>query len=50
MPALAAWNVREPCCVHLNDLGNRNAAPVDKKVYDGMRGQLMAGTLVPRSA
>src|SRR5262249_6146123 len=34
---LAALSAREPSRVHLNDLGNRGAAPVDKTEYDRLR-------------
>jgi MFS family permease len=41
--AIAAWSARETYRVHLNDLGERGAAPVDKQDYDRMRAQSIAG-------
>ncbi len=35
--AIAAWTARETYRVHMNDLGNRDATPVDKPDYDRMR-------------
>jgi len=35
--ALAAASARETYRVHLNDLGERNAKPVDKALYDRLR-------------
>jgi MFS family permease len=35
--AVAAWSARETYRVHLNDLGEADAVPVDKAVYDRMR-------------
>jgi MFS family permease len=40
--ALAAYSARETYRVHMNDLGNKNAAPVDKAEYDRMREQSVA--------
>jgi MFS family permease len=37
--ALAALSARETYRIHMNDLGNANAAPVDKAEYDRMRAQ-----------
>jgi MFS family permease len=41
--AIAAWSARETYRVHLNDLGNPKAVPVDKAEYDRMRAQTIAG-------
>ena len=41
--AIAAWSARETYRVHLNDLGELGAAPVDKQDYDRMRAQSIAG-------
>jgi MFS family permease len=41
--ALAAWSARETYRIHLNDLGEPNAVPVDKREYDRMRAQTLAG-------
>ena len=41
--AVAAWSARETYRVHLNDLGEPNAVPVDKREYDRMRAQTLAG-------
>jgi MFS family permease len=37
--ALAAYSARETFRVHLNDLGERNANPVDEATYERLRGQ-----------
>ena len=40
--AIAAWSARETYRIHLNDLGDPNAVPVDKQDYDRMREQVLA--------
>jgi MFS family permease len=40
--ALAAFSARETYRVHLNDLGEPNARPVDKALYDSLRGGVAA--------
>jgi MFS family permease len=40
--AIAAWTARETYRVHLNDLGNPNAAPVPKQEYDRLREQTIS--------
>ncbi|VTU12887.1 Proline porter II [Variovorax sp. SRS16] len=40
--AIAAFTARETYRVHLNDLGQSGAAPVDKLEYDRLRAQAMA--------
>jgi MFS family permease len=40
--ALAAYSARETYRVHLNDLGDPNAVPVDKDTYDRLRAQSIA--------
>jgi len=40
--AIAAWTARETYRVHLNDLGNKNAAPVPKPEYDRLREQTIS--------
>ncbi len=40
--ALAAYSARETYRIHLNDLGNPDAVPVDKDTYDRMRAQSVA--------
>ena len=40
--AIAAWSARETYRVHLNDLGQRDAAPVPKGEYDRLREQTIA--------
>jgi len=40
--AISAWTARETYRVHLNDLGNPNAVPVDKPTYDRMRTETMS--------
>jgi MFS family permease len=37
--AVAAWSARETYRIHLNDLGDPNAVPVDKQEYDRLRTQ-----------
>jgi MFS family permease len=39
-----AYSARETYRIHLNDLGEPNAVPVDKEVYDGMRAQAPSGS------
>jgi len=41
--AIAAWSARETYRVHLNDLGDPNAVPVDKSEYNRLRGETLAG-------
>ena len=41
--AIAAWSARETYRVHLGDLGERNAVPVDKQTYDRLREQSVGG-------
>jgi MFS family permease len=40
--ALAAYSARETYRIHLNDLGNPGAVPVDKDTYDRLRAQSIA--------
>jgi MFS family permease len=40
--AMAAWSARETYRIHLNDLGDPNAVPVDKSEYDRLRGDTLA--------
>ncbi|WP_407280483.1 MFS transporter [Aromatoleum evansii] len=40
--ALAAWSARETCRVHLNDLGQPGAVPMDKDEYDQLSAQTLA--------
>ncbi|HSZ90879.1 MAG TPA: MFS transporter [Acetobacteraceae bacterium] len=40
--AAAAWSARETYRIHLNDLGNPNAVPVDKADYDLIRSGTVA--------
>jgi MFS family permease len=42
--AIAAFSARETYRVHLNDLGVRGAAPVDKAEYDRLRSDSLRGT------
>src|SRR6195256_4810688 len=42
--AISAWTARETYRVRLNDLGNKNAAPVPKAEYDRLRGQTLSET------
>ena len=41
--AVAAWSARETYRIHLNDLGEPNAIPVDKEIYDRMRTRTVSG-------
>jgi MFS family permease len=40
--AVAAYSARETYRIHLNDLGDPNAVPVDKDLYDRLRAQSIA--------
>jgi MFS family permease len=40
--AIAAWSARETYRIHMNDLGNRKAAPVEKDEYIRLRLQSLA--------
>ena len=42
--AAGAYSARETYRIHLNDLGEPNAVPVDKEVYDGIRAQAPSGS------
>jgi MFS family permease len=48
--ACAAWSARETNRIHLNDLGERNAVPVDKEVYDQMRSGVLSGSGVAKAS
>ena len=39
---VAAWSARETYRIHLNDLGDPNAVPVEKREYDRLRAQTLA--------
>lgn len=41
--AVAAWSARETYRVHMHDLGNPDAVPVEKAAYDRMREQMTTG-------
>jgi hypothetical protein len=41
--AAAAWSARETYRIHLNDLGDPNAVPVDKPDYDRIRAGILTG-------
>jgi MFS family permease len=41
--AIAAWTARETYRVHMHDLGNANAVPVEKAEYDRLREQVLRG-------
>jgi hypothetical protein len=43
LAAAAAWSARETYRVHLNDLGHRDAMPVDKQDYDQLRARSLVG-------
>jgi hypothetical protein len=40
--AAAAWSSRETHRIHLNDLGEPSAVPVDRELYDQIRAQAHA--------
>jgi MFS family permease len=40
--AVAAWSARETYRTHLNDLGTRNAVPVEKAEYERLRSRALA--------
>src|SRR5262249_32059586 len=40
--AIAAITARETYRIHLNDLGHKDAVPVDKREYDGLRARSIA--------
>lgn len=42
--AAAAWSARETYRVHMDDLGNTNAVPVDKTTYDRLRAETLAAS------
>jgi MFS family permease len=48
--AAAAWSAKETYRVHLNDLGEPNAVPVDKQDYDRMRAQAFASAGVAKAS
>jgi MFS family permease len=48
--AVAALSARETYRIHLNDLGERNAVPVDKQSYDRMRAQAPSGSGVAKAS
>ena len=45
--AAAAWSSRETYRIHLNDLGEPNAVPVDRELYDQMRAQAQTSSGSP---
>jgi MFS family permease len=47
--AAAAWSARETYRIHLNDLGDADATPVDKAEYDKMRAELLAEGMSARA-
>ena len=48
--ALAALSARETYRIHMNDLGNVNAVPVDKAEYDRMRAQSVASAKMTKAS
>jgi MFS family permease len=48
--ALAALSARETYRVHMNDLGNANAVPVDKAEYNRMRAQSVANAKLAKAS
>src|SRR5689334_17029613 len=48
--AVAAWSARETYRIHLNDLGEKDAVPVEKREYDALREQSIANGKLPAPA
>ena len=48
--AAAAWSARETYRIHLNELGEPNAVPVDKALYDRMRVQASASSSIAKAS
>jgi len=48
--ALAGWSARETYRIHLNDLGDPRAVPVDRQEYDRLRAQTFADARVAKAA
>ena len=48
--ALAALSARETYRIHMNDLGNVNAVPVDKAEYERMRAQSVASAKMTKAS
>jgi MFS family permease len=46
--AIAAWTARETYRVHMNDLGNAGARPVEKNEYDRLRQRTLEESKAPR--
>jgi MFS family permease len=44
--AVAAMTAQETYRIHLNDLGRKDAVPVEKQVYDRIRAQNLAGAKI----
>jgi MFS family permease len=47
--AVAAWSARETYRIHMNDLGDPNAVPVDKQDYDHIRAQTLVEAALAKS-
>jgi MFS family permease len=47
--AVAAVSARETYRIHLNDLGEPGAVPVEKQEYDRMRAQILAGAALVKT-
>lgn len=50
LAALAAISARETYRVHMNDLGDPDAVPVDKAEYDRLRAQTLGASPVTARA
>jgi MFS family permease len=48
--ALAAFTARETYRVHMNDLGNANAVPVERAEYDRLRDEALASAKLARAS
>jgi Na+/melibiose symporter-like transporter len=47
--AVAAMSARETYRIHMNDLGQPGAVPVEKQEYDRMRAQILAGAALAKA-
>lgn len=48
--AVSAWSARETYRVHMNDLGKRDAIPVDKPEYDRLREETLVNARMAKAA
>jgi MFS family permease len=48
--AIAAWSARETYRIHLNDLGEPNAVPIDIQEYERLRAETVAGEKLAKAS